>query len=30
MGTVPTEFWATYTGVPAGGAFRIDAADPGC
>ncbi len=30
MGTTPVEFWATYTGVPAGGGFRIDADDPGC
>jgi Cupin domain len=30
LGTVPVELWVTYTGVPQGGAFRIDAAEPGC
>jgi quercetin dioxygenase-like cupin family protein len=31
LGTAPAEVWVTYTGVqPVGGAFRIDAADPGC
>jgi quercetin dioxygenase-like cupin family protein len=30
LGTVPAEVRVTYTGVPVGGAFRIDAADPGC
>ena len=30
LGPAPVELWVTYTGVPAGGAFRIDAADPGC
>lgn len=31
LGTTPAELWVTYTGVPAvGGAFRIDAPDPGC
>jgi hypothetical protein len=30
VGTTPVELWATYTGVPIGGAFRIDAPDPGC
>jgi hypothetical protein len=30
LGTAPAEVWVTYTGVPSGGAFRLDAADPGC
>jgi mannose-6-phosphate isomerase-like protein (cupin superfamily) len=30
LGTVPVEVWVTYTGVPPAGAFRLDAADPGC
>ena len=30
LGTTPVELWVTYTGVPPGGAFRINAADPGC
>jgi hypothetical protein len=30
LGATPVELWVTYTGVPRGGAFRIDAADPGC
>jgi predicted metal-dependent enzyme (double-stranded beta helix superfamily) len=30
LGTTPVELWVTFTGVPPGGAFRIDAADPGC
>lgn len=30
LGTVPAEVWVTYTGVPPAGAFRLDAADPGC
>ncbi|MGH3029020.1 MAG: hypothetical protein ACRDMW_10750 [Gaiellaceae bacterium] len=30
LGSVAAEVWVTYTGVPAGGAFRIDAEDPGC
>ena len=30
LGTVPAEVWVTYTGVPQGGAFRLDAGDPGC
>ena len=30
LGTTPVELWVAYTGVPAGGAFRIDAEDPGC
>ena len=28
-GTVPMQLYATYLDVPVGGAFRIDAADPG-
>jgi quercetin dioxygenase-like cupin family protein len=28
-GAVDTELWVTYFDVPPGGAFRIDAADPG-
>jgi quercetin dioxygenase-like cupin family protein len=28
-GTTPLELYATYLDVPVGGAFRIDAADPG-
>jgi hypothetical protein len=28
-GATPVELYATYLDVPAGGAFRIDAADPG-
>ena len=28
-GTTPVELYATYLDVPVGGAFRIDAADPG-
>jgi hypothetical protein len=30
LGTVPAEVRVTYTGVPAGGAFRLDTPDPGC
>jgi Cupin domain len=30
LGTTPVELRVTYTGVPPAGAFRIDAADPGC
>lgn len=30
LGTAPAEVWVTYTGVPPAGAFRLDAADPGC
>jgi hypothetical protein len=30
LGTTPAEVWVTYTGVPPGGAFRLDAEDPGC
>jgi quercetin dioxygenase-like cupin family protein len=30
LGPAPAEVWVTYTGVPVGGAFRIDADDPGC
>lgn len=30
VGATPVELWATYTGVPVGGAFRIDAGDQGC
>jgi hypothetical protein len=26
---VDTELWVTYFDVPPGGAFRLDAADPG-
>lgn len=29
LGAVNTELWVTYFDVPAGAAFRIDAADPG-
>jgi quercetin dioxygenase-like cupin family protein len=29
IGSVDTELWVTYFDVPPGGAFRIDAADPG-
>lgn len=29
-GTAPTEFFATYTNLPVGGAARIDAAAPAC
>jgi hypothetical protein len=30
LGTEPAGVWVTYTGVPPAGAFRLDAADPGC
>jgi hypothetical protein len=30
LGSEPVEVRVTYTGVPTGGAFRLDAVDPGC
>jgi len=30
LGSVAAEVWVTYTGVPPGGTFRIDAEDFGC
>lgn len=30
LGTQVVEVWVTYTGVQPGGAFRLDAEDPGC